>query len=245
MYLENIVFDAVDPRRTGLFWQQLLDCRQLSDGPEGFETRFAVPGGPALDLCFQPVADPPVRPGRVHLELHGLPDTDPVAAGALRLGALRRQEPPVHAGRDAGVGISLDDPEGNGFAVVECPAVSGGEGLLAAIAVDSADPARDLAFWAWLTGWVEVATPEGPALRHPGLHGPLLRFAPEPAPKANAKNPMHLDVRLEPADDPDRVAAGITARGGIELHPDWGVLPWRVYQDPSGNEFCVLPAPRA
>jgi len=53
---------------------------------------------------------------------------------------------------------------------------------------------------------------------------------------------MHLDVRLEAGDDPDAIADGITERGGRELHPAWGVLPWRVYTDPSGNELCVLPA---
>src|SRR5699024_5577683 len=80
-------------------------------------------------------------------------------------------------------------------------------------------------------------------LRHPSLRGPLLELVPEPEPKrADAKNPIHLDVRLEPGDDADEVAAGIEARGGRELHPDWGELPWRVFQDPSGNELCVLPA---
>ncbi len=31
-------------------------------------------------------------------------------------------------------------------------------------------------------------------------------------------------------------------RGGRELHPEWGDLPWRVCADSSGNEFCLLPA---
>ena len=72
---------------------------------------------------------------------------------------------------------------------------------------------------------------------------PLLELCPEPAPKGTAKNRLHLDVRLETGDDPDGVAAGIAERGGRELHPEWGELPWRSYADPSGNEFCVLPAP--
>ncbi len=49
-------------------------------------------------------------------------------------------------------------------------------------------------------------------------------------------------MRLEPGDDPDAVAAGISARGGEEFFPDWGELPWRVFRDPSGNELCLLPA---
>jgi predicted enzyme related to lactoylglutathione lyase len=49
-------------------------------------------------------------------------------------------------------------------------------------------------------------------------------------------------VRLEPGDDVDAVAREIGDRGGRELHFDWGDLPWRHFADPSGNEFCVLPA---
>ena len=64
-----------------------------------------------------------------------------------------------------------------------------------------------------------------------------------PAPKGTTKNRLHLDVRLETGDDPDDTAASIAERGGRELHhPEWGELPWRHYADPSGNEFCVLPA---
>mgnify|MGYP003124422945 CR=1 FL=1 len=48
MYLENIVFDAVDPRRLGTFWQDLLGAELLTDSPEGFETRLSIPGGPDL-----------------------------------------------------------------------------------------------------------------------------------------------------------------------------------------------------
>jgi len=42
----------------------------------------------------------------------------------------------------------------------------------------------------------------------------------------------------------DELEARIKERGGDRLHTDWGELPWRSYTDPSGNEFCVLPAPR-
>jgi hypothetical protein len=57
---------------------------------------------------------------------------------------------------------------------------------------------------------------------------------------------MHLDVRLESTEDADAVEASIAERGGKRFHrPEWGELPWRSYTDPSGNEFCVLPASRA
>ncbi|HEX5535429.1 MAG TPA: VOC family protein [Actinomycetales bacterium] len=82
----------------------------------------------------------------------------------------------------------------------------------------------------------------GQAMCHPSMGGPLLELCPQPAPKGAAKNRLHVDIRLETGDDPDGVAASITERGGRELHPEWGELPWRIYADPSGKEFCVLPA---
>lgn len=236
MYLENIVFDAVDPRRLGLFWQELLGCEQLTDTPEGFETRLSVPGGPTLDLCFQPVPGPPRDPVRLHLDLRGGPEQESVVAAALALGATR-----LDIGQGEVPWVVLGDPESNAFCVMEDRADYRGTGPIAALPLDSADPERDAGFWAWLTGW--SAPGEDPrTLRHHSRRGPLLALCPEPAPKAEAKNRTHLDVRLEAGDDPEAVAAGIVARGGRELHPNWGELRWRIYQDPSGNEFCVLPA---
>ena len=99
------------------------------------------------------------------------------------------------------------------------------------------------------SGWTPITGVPTPTLRHLSRRGPLLELCPEPEAKgaegANgpAKNRMHLDVRLEAGDDPDDVAAGIASRGGREVfHPEWGELLWRLYLDPSGNEFCVLPA---
>lgn len=74
------------------------------------------------------------------------------------------------------------------------------------------------------------------------MRGPLLALCPEPEPKGTAKNRMHLDVRLEAGDDAHAVASGIEGRGGREVDLGVGELPWRVYADPSSNEFCVLPA---
>ncbi|MFL4474800.1 VOC family protein [Paeniglutamicibacter sp. MACA_103] len=236
MYLENIVFDAVDPRRVGTFWQELLGCEQLTDSPEGFETRLAIPGGPTLDLCFQPVPVPPAEPVRLHLDLLGGPDRDTVVASALRLGARH-----LDIGQGDVPWVVLGDPESNAFCVMEDRAAHVDTGPIATLPLDSADPDRDARFWAWLTGWSAPA--EDPrTLRHPSLRGPLLALCEEPAAKTDAKNRMHLDLRLEAGDDPGEVAAQISARGGREIHPGWGELPWRVYQDPSGNEFCVLPA---
>ena len=236
MYLENIVFDAVDPRRLGLFWEAAVGGERLTDEHDGFETRLAVDGGPVLDLCFQPVGAPPSEPPRFHLDVAGGGRQDEVVERLLGLGARR-----IDIGQGEVPWVVLADPEGNPFCVMEERASYADTGPVAALPLDSADPDRDAELWAWLTGWSEVTGLAPRSLRHPSLRGPLLELCHESAPKGG-KNRIHLDLRLEAGDDPDAVAAGIVERGGSELHPDWGDLPWRLYADPSGNDFCVLPA---
>lgn len=234
MFVENVVFDATEPRTLGRFWEAALGTEQLTDDEAGYETRLAVPGGPVLDFCFQRVPEPTTGSQRLHLELHGGPEPAATVERLLALGAGR---------------VVLADPAGNAFSVLTqradgtasaaadragCPVV--------AMSLAVADPVRDAEFWAWLSGWVPTAG-EPTHLEHPSRRGPHLKFVPEREPKRTGKNPIHLDARLEPADDADAVAAEIIARGGREFHPDWGDLPWRLFLDPSGNEFCVLAAP--
>lgn len=245
MYFENVVVDATDPQLLGRFWEAALGTTTLTDEDAGFETRLTVPDGPVLDLCFQRVPTRPTEPQRLHLDLRSAGDQQEIVDRLLGLGA-------AHA--DIGQGdvpwVVLTDPEGNPFCVLEERATYADTGPLAAVVVHSADPDRDCAFWAWLTGWVLVDGGELPSLRHPSGRGPRVEFLPEPASKGPEegpekgpdKNRMHLDVRLESGDDADAVAQAIAERGGRELHFDWGDLPWRHYADPSGNEFCVLPA---
>lgn len=237
MYLENLVFDASDPQRLGRFWQAAVGGTMLTDEPEGYETRLSVEGGPVVDLCFQPVPEPPSEPVRLHLDLLGDPRQQEVVDRLLGLGAR-------HA--DIGQGdvpwVVLADPEGNAFCVLEARESYVGTGPIAAIPLDAADPVGDARFWSWLTGWVAAPSDTPAALRHPSGRGLLLEFCQEPQRKPQAKNRLHFDVRLEGGEDPDLVAAGIAERGGLELHPGWGALPWRHFADPSGNEFCVLPA---
>jgi Glyoxalase-like domain len=239
MYLENLVFDAVEPQRLGPFWEAVVGGERLTDEPGIFETRLTIEGGPVLDLCFQRVPDPPAEPSRLHVDLVGGARQAQEVGRLLGLGAR-----PLDIGQGDVPWVVLADPEGNPCCVLEDRAAYAGTGPIAALPLDSADPGRDAEFWSWLTGWTHAAGGVPRSLRHPSLLGPFLELCPEPAPKGTTKNRVHLDVRLEPEDDPDDVAAGIAARGGAPLHrPEWGELPWRSYTDPSGNEFCVLPAP--
>ena len=238
MYLENLVYDALDPRGVGRFWEAVVGGEQLTDEPEGYETRLAIEGGPVLDLCFQRVDDPASAPPRLHLDLLGGARQGEEVERLLALGAQH-----LDVGQGEVPWVVLADPEGNPCCVMEERAAYADTGPIAALPLDSADPDRDAGFWSWLTGWIEVDGPAPRSLRHPSLRGPLLELCPEPAPKGAAKNRLHLDVRLEPGVDPDDVEAAITERGGSRLRTTWGDLPWRSYLDPSGNEFCVLPAP--
>ncbi len=237
MLLENLVIDAVDPQRLGRFWEAVVGGERLTDEPDGFETRLTIEGGPVLDLCFQRVPDLPHEPPRLHPDLRGGVRQNDEVQRLLGLGARH-----VDIGQGDAPWFVLADPEGNPFCVMEERVAYVDTGPLAALPLDSADPDRDAEFWSWLTGWTDVAGVTPRSLRHPSLLGPLLELCPESAPKRPTKNRMHLDVRLEAAEDADDVAAAIAHRGGRELHPGWGALPWRLYADPSGNEFCVLPA---
>jgi predicted enzyme related to lactoylglutathione lyase len=243
MYLENVVFDAVDPQRVGRFWEAVVGGERLTDEPAGYETRLAVEGGPVLDLCFQRVSELPPGSSRLHLDLLGGLDRGSVdqAEEVKRLLALGARR--LDIGQGDVPWVVLADPEGNPCCVMEDRAAYADTGPVAALPLDSADPDRDAEFWSWLTGWTHVAGVAPRSLRHPSLRGPLLELCSEVAPKGPSKNRLHLDVRLEAGEDPDVVAASITERGGREFHPGWGELPWRHYTDPSGNEFCVLPAP--
>src|SRR5688500_12793773 len=110
MYLENLVFDALDPRRLGRFWEGLLGTEALTDEPAGYEPRLHHPGGPDLDLCFQPVPEAPSEPLRLHLVL--APTVVPAE--------------------------SLADPEGTPFAVADDEAYAD-TGPLVAVRLSSAD----------------------------------------------------------------------------------------------------------
>lgn len=237
MHLENLVVDALEPQRLGRFWEAALDGERLTDEPDGFETRLSVADAFVLDLCFQRVADPPSASPRLHLDLSAGADQAVTVDRMLGLGARH-----LDIGQGEVPWMVLGDPEGNAFCVLEQRAVYVDTGPVAALPLASADPERDGEFWCWLTGWTEMPGVSPHTLLHPSQQGPHLEFIPQAAPKGTTKNRLHLDVRLEPGEDPDGVAAGIRERGGHELHPGWGELPWRTYADPSGNEFCVLPS---
>lgn len=237
MFLENLVIDASDPPLLGRFYESLLGTTTLTDTADGFETRLSMAGGPDLDLCFQRVSTSPRPEPRVHLDLAGGPRQAEVVERALGLGARH-----LDIGQRDVPWVVLADPEGNPFCVMESRPAYERSGPIAAVPVDSRDPPRDLEFWTGMSGWVRDQAGVATAMRHPSGRGPLIEFLPEPRGQDPDKNRMDLDVRLQGGDDPAAVVAGLSDLGGRELFPDWGDLAWRVFADPSGNEFCLLPA---
>lgn len=236
MLLENLVFDAAEPQRLGRFWEAALGSQTLSDGADGFETRLDVQGGPVLDLCFQRVAAPNDARPRLHLDLLGGAERDAVVDRLLGLGARH-----LDIGQGDVPWVVLADPEGHAFCVMEERAAYRDTGPVAALPIHGSDPERDGGFWASLTGWQPYDGAAPVSLRHPSGRGVVLEFLPEGEAKSG-KNRLHLDVRLEPGEDAAQVMAGVQERGATRVDHEWGDLPWTVFTDPSGNEFCILPA---
>jgi hypothetical protein len=231
MRLENLNFDAEDPHRLAAFWAAALGTEPLTDEEELVEVRMPLSDGRFLDLCFERVPDPSPLPSRLHPDLAGGARQAEIIERLIGLGATRA---------DIGQGdvpwVVLADPEGNAFCVLDDQPAYRGSGPLAALPLDSADPVRDAAVWAEATGWIPVDGVAPASLRHPSGTGPLLEFLPESGPK-RGKNRLHLDVR--PGPDDGAVAERLRALGAtlVTDNPD---LPWTVWADPSGNEFCIL-----
>ena len=236
MFHENLVFDAAQPQVRGHFWEQALDTQNLTDESDIVETRLSVDGGPTLDLCFQQVSDPLLPSPRLHLDLHAGGDQAATVQRLLDLGAT-----PLDIGQGDAPWVVLADPEGHPFCVMEEREAYRDTGPIAAIPVLGDDPARDAAFWAGLTGWQEYAGTAPQSLRDPSGRGPILEFVVADEPKAG-KNQLHLDLRLEAGDDLAAVLERVEALGAVRIDHVWGDLPWTSLQDPSGNEFCFLPA---
>jgi hypothetical protein len=207
--LENIVWDAREPQRLGRFWAAAVGAELITDEPDAVEARLRLTGDYFLDLCFPRVAAPSTSPARLGIDLTG---------------GTRNED--------------LHDPEGNPYRALVAAAGPSATGPIAALRLDSADPDRDAAFWAEITGWVPLAG-GATTLRHPSGVGPSFELRQEPQPK-RGKNRLHLDVRRE-AGDGDLVDH-LPQRGATPLsRPD--DHPWLVFADPSGNEFCVLAEP--
>lgn len=235
MRLENLNFDARDPRQLADFWAAALGAEPLTDDEAGVEVRLPLAEGRFLDLCFERVTDPSPAKSRLHPDLTGgdRGRQQDVVERLLGLGAT-----PADIGQGDVPWVVLADPEGNTFCVMDERPAYRDSGPIAALALESADPERDADLWAVATEWVRVEGEAPTSLRHPSGTGPVLEVLRESGPK-RGKNRLHVDVR--PGPDDGVVTDRLQTAGARLLidNPEW---PWSTWADPSGNEFCVLDA---
>ncbi|HEY3712338.1 MAG TPA: VOC family protein [Amycolatopsis sp.] len=239
--LVHLVVDAARPRELAGFWSALLGWPVAVDLPDEVEVHAPADDGWELELIFVPVPAASLVPkpvkNRIHLDLASTSPEHQAALveRALGLGARRR---------DLGQGdvpwVVLADPEGNEFCVLEPREVYAGSGAVAAIVVDSGEPARLAGFWSALTGWpVYSAEDVIVGLRAPSGRGPWLEFL-RSAEHKLGKNRLHLDVAPPVGEDHAAVVAQVVAAGAVRADIGQGETPWAVLADPEGNEFCVL-----
>lgn len=236
--LENIVIDARDPKSLGRFWAAGLQLPVHHQTDDELDVRIPV-WSDFVDLCFVPVADRAARPHRLHLDLLGADRQREVVERFLGLGARH-----LDVGQGEVPWVVLADPEDYAFCVMEDRAEYTRTGPIAAVPIDAPDPMAAAAFWAAASNWDDVTTARQrdlgyAVLRHPSGEGFLLEFCPEPEPKPDTKNPLHLDLRAQPGEY-EQTLEQLRDLGTHPLEQAWGELPWTVLVDPAGNEFCVL-----
>lgn len=110
------------------------------------------------------------------------------------------------------------------------------------LTLDSADAARDAAFWASVLGWeVAHSQAEYAMLTGPGLalgFGTVPDYQPPAWPNEHGSKQFHLDLAV---DDLDAAATEIVSLGAT-LPAEQPGETWRVLLDPSGHPFCLTRA---
>ncbi len=236
----HIVVDAASPSRLAAFWASALGWVVANDEPDEaavWPAGFQYPGPTALPLIFVPVKDPKTTKNRVHLDLSTTSPEHQVAEveRLLGLGAVR-----LDIGQGQVPWEVLADPEGNEFCVLEPRPVYLDARPVAAVVIDSADPAPTARFWATAAGWVPHESDDDFAsLRAPGGTGPYLELLRVPDVK-NVKNRLHVDVAPLPGGDVRAEADHLAEAGAVPVDIGQGQVSWEVLADPEGNEFCVL-----
>jgi Glyoxalase-like domain len=235
--LVHVVVDAADPAALARWWAEALGWEITFEEPDEVAIEPPGPDGLGLPLVFVPVADPKVTKNRVHLDLRSA-DAGDQAAQVARLTGLGAR--PADVGQGDVPWVVLADPEGNELCVLDPRDEYAGTGPIAAIVVDTFDPAAQARFWTEATGW-PPAPPGGTAvsLRAASGKGPFLEFLEVPEPK-RVKNRLHLDVAPYRGDDHAAEVVRLRVLGATPADVGQGEVTWVVLADPEGNELCVL-----
>ncbi len=238
--VRSITVDCHDPYRQALFWTEVTGWQEdpedpnHPDDPEG-----RIVAGQGFSLLFIPVPEGKVVKNRMHLDLLPADRTrDEEVTRLLDIGATLVED---HRKPDGRGWVTLADPEGNEFCVLEPRPVYQDTGLIAAVVVDCSDPRAMARFWGEAMDWtVHEVTDQYSALRSAASVGPYLEFLRVPDVKI-VKNRTHLDLRPYPGDDQAAEVARLRALGATDIDVGQGDdVSWTCLADPEGNEFDVL-----
>jgi Glyoxalase-like domain len=233
--LESVVVDAAHPRALARWWAEALGWAVT--GQEPGEIAVEPPDGPGVPLVFVPVAEAKMGKNRLHLDLAS-GSVGHQAGQVARLVELGAQ--PLDIGQGDVPWAMLADPEGNELCVLDPRPEYTATGALAALVVETADPATLAGFWSRAIGWPPAGSGEPwSSLRSASGQGPYLEFIKVEDPKT-AKNRLHLDLAPLPGSDQAAEVARLRALGATPADVGQGRVSWVVLADPEGNEFCVL-----
>ncbi|MCP2289964.1 VOC family protein [Nocardia amikacinitolerans] len=236
--LACVVFDAQRPRVVAEFWAQLLGWSVTVDRPDEVDVAAPDPDGLDIALTFLPADIPKSGKNRLHLDLasRSLDHQRVQVDRALALGARH-----VDIGQGGVPWVVLADPEGNEFCVLEPREQYVDTGAVAAIVVDTRDPARLAAFWSTASGWpIAHASARVAGLRSATGLGSWLEFVRNQDAK-QGRNRLHLDLTAFPTDDPAAELARLRDAGATPVDAGaFGGVPGTVLADPEANEFCLL-----
>jgi predicted enzyme related to lactoylglutathione lyase len=238
--LVHLAVDANDPPELARFWAAALGWEvtakeddEVGVSPPGYD----YPDPVALALLFVPVPEAKAGKNRVHLDL-ATESAEHQAAVVERLRGLGAR--PADIGQGDVPWVVLADPEGNEFCVLEPREVYRDTGPVAAVVVDSADPAALAGFWELASGWARGRTDDGfYAFRSPQGTGPYLELLRVPDAK-KVKLRVHLDVAPYKGEDHAAAVRRLQEAGAVPADVGQGDVPWAVLADPEGSEFCVL-----
>jgi hypothetical protein len=238
--LVQVSVKAYDKSAVGRFWAEALGWEVTVDNPD--ETNLEPPGltypdPRAVYIDVLTVPEPKTVKNRVHLDLAST-SADHQAELVTRLRTLGAT--PLDIGQGDVPWTVLADPEGNEFCVLEPRPVYRDTGPVAAVVVDCVDPRKLAGFWGEAMDWtVHTVTDDQAVLRSAQAVGPYLEFIRTPDAKTGL-NRIHLDLRPYPDDDHTAEADRLRALGATDLDIGQGDVPWTVFSDPEGNEFCLL-----
>jgi hypothetical protein len=117
-------------------------------------------------------------------------------------------------------------------------------GWIREIVLNTPQPEALARFWAALLGGTPTEWYDGWVTLEPPPHGQRLSFQ-RTSTGSRGDSAVHFDVLVE---DLETAHAAVLASGGTYLHehrsprpgPDGTSIPWRVYADPDGHQFCLV-----